>query len=353
MLLRDDPHVDWKRGALEFRLTYGGPLLAETARDGAVRRARADHKHEIRKAFHPQLKRWWEVSPYLRYSEANPNPRGHATRIFARPYPQDSIKELSERYDMFGYKFVPLVTRDLELLCSVDVLFLRLGEPGGLVTRVGDIDNRLKTLFDALAVPRNAAQLGRAMSMNRRDCSKSSAWAGGCGLRGGNSLSFGKNGGRLLYHADGELTVGAVPDMHPKVYSRVRAKSVLQDLLSLFIIASCTKIMRRLAVFHRFLQRIYVGADSNIRKLIASLLVFPVFELHNLLFKIVYSIQSRRLRFSCSQDFFLKFYSYPCPDGSIVDILKSLRNIQHRLERAEASEYLRDHINPPFAKDRL
>ena len=61
---------------------------------------------------------------------------------------------------MFGYGFVPLVIRDLELLCSVDILFLRFGDPGFLVNRVGDLDNRLKTLFDALTIPRDANQLG-------------------------------------------------------------------------------------------------------------------------------------------------------------------------------------------------
>ena len=61
---------------------------------------------------------------------------------------------------MFGYRFVPLVTRELELLCSVEVLFLRFGNTGGVINRVGDIDNRLKTIFDALSMPRDANQLG-------------------------------------------------------------------------------------------------------------------------------------------------------------------------------------------------
>ena len=61
---------------------------------------------------------------------------------------------------MFGYNFVPLVTRDLELLCSIEILFLRFGDPGGVINRVGDLDNRLKTLFDALTMPRDAVQLG-------------------------------------------------------------------------------------------------------------------------------------------------------------------------------------------------
>jgi hypothetical protein len=47
-------------------------------------------------------------------------------------------------------------------LCSVEILYLRLGEPGNIFkpNRVGDIDNRLKTLFDAMTLPRDAGQVG-------------------------------------------------------------------------------------------------------------------------------------------------------------------------------------------------
>jgi hypothetical protein len=53
---------------------------------------------------------------------------------------------------MYGWHFVPLVTQDLCLLCGLDILFLRPDPPGGVVES-GDIDNRLKTLFDALRIP--------------------------------------------------------------------------------------------------------------------------------------------------------------------------------------------------------
>jgi len=61
---------------------------------------------------------------------------------------------------MFGCNFVPLVTEDLELLCSIEILFLRFGDPGGVINRVRDLDNRLKTLFDSLTMPRSADRLG-------------------------------------------------------------------------------------------------------------------------------------------------------------------------------------------------
>ena len=51
IVLLDDPYNDPDEGErLEFRLTYEGLLLGASRTD-----TRAQHKHEIRKAFHPQL----------------------------------------------------------------------------------------------------------------------------------------------------------------------------------------------------------------------------------------------------------------------------------------------------------
>jgi hypothetical protein len=52
-----------------------------------------------------------------------------------------------------GCDYIPLVRKSLDLSCSLGILFLRKGDPGALVTQDGDIDNRLKVLFDALKVP--------------------------------------------------------------------------------------------------------------------------------------------------------------------------------------------------------
>jgi hypothetical protein len=47
---------------MEFRLTYQGPLNS-TQRDplDKQRDKNADHKHDLRKPFHKQLKRLWET----------------------------------------------------------------------------------------------------------------------------------------------------------------------------------------------------------------------------------------------------------------------------------------------------
>ena len=55
---------------MQFRLTYTGRLLSYRD-DGAAIRARAKHKHEIRKEFHKQLKALWYTHPNLEFRTKN------------------------------------------------------------------------------------------------------------------------------------------------------------------------------------------------------------------------------------------------------------------------------------------
>jgi hypothetical protein len=146
-VLMDDPYNDPDKGTLlEFRLTYEGVLLGASKTD-----TRAHHKHEIRKSFHPQLRRLWDVVPYLNYPRKAIAP----SQIFVNgppPPPPPRSEQLAERFAFKGFRFVPLVTQELSLICGIEVLFLRPDHPGG-VLQSGDIDNRLKTLFDSLRMP--------------------------------------------------------------------------------------------------------------------------------------------------------------------------------------------------------
>jgi len=49
--------------------------------------------------------------------------------------------------------YVPLIRKSLNLACALDILFLRHEDPGSLVLQGGDIDGRIKTLFDAFRMP--------------------------------------------------------------------------------------------------------------------------------------------------------------------------------------------------------
>lgn len=148
VILRDDPDEAFE-GAMDFRLTYEGVLMGASKSN-----TRASHKHDIRRVFHSQLKRLWSVEPYLKtalYSHRASNPPA-ATRPRLNDY-------LANQYERLGYKFVPLVNEWNRLYCSLDILFLRPSMPGDLM-RSGDLDNRLKTLFDALRMPQNKDELG-------------------------------------------------------------------------------------------------------------------------------------------------------------------------------------------------
>ncbi len=65
---------------------------------------------------------------------------------------------VSALYQENNYRFVPLVRKDWDVNCSLEILLLR---QDGINTAfsAGDLDNRVKTLIDALTKPTNAAQL--------------------------------------------------------------------------------------------------------------------------------------------------------------------------------------------------
>lgn len=149
VVLIDDPHNQPDEPLMEFRLTYEGQLNAQQ-RDPKPGKPdfRGPHKHEIRRSFHPQLKRLWEITPFLNTGE-----RSGPTTYYqpGSETPQYSRDHLSAANAFHGFNFVPLVTEKLNLLCGLEILFLRPDRPGGIYA--GDLDNRLKVLFDALRMP--------------------------------------------------------------------------------------------------------------------------------------------------------------------------------------------------------
>jgi hypothetical protein len=126
--------------SMELHLIYRGSLHS----NGATK-----HKHAIRRIFHRQLSEYWEREPVLQYASKRTPPES-----------MDTVKEtLAQRFSICGFRFVPLISKKYEMACGLDILLLRRSAPGDLILRGGDVDNRLKTLFDALRTPRNGEEI--------------------------------------------------------------------------------------------------------------------------------------------------------------------------------------------------
>jgi hypothetical protein len=153
---------------MRFRLTYEGELYA-SGRDpeGGQRVPMAEHKQRIRKQFHGQLKQFWQNNKFLRDHQVKPiefnlTPAQMVQFIGSLGGPHQEKVPMAEyiasKYQRNGYRFVPLVREDISILCSLDILFLRRDFPLGVIS-AGDLDNRVKTLIDALRIPKNANEL--------------------------------------------------------------------------------------------------------------------------------------------------------------------------------------------------
>jgi hypothetical protein len=145
-----DPEFDPEKCPMRFRLTYEGRLESSGNRSGKI-----ENKHEIRRQLHPQLRRLWEVEPNLSNWR-----KPEDGQDYRKPDSWTHVKDILTREFTRGtYSYVPLVTREIALSVSLEILLLRTARPGGIISS-GDIDGRLKTLFDGLAMPSSLSQLG-------------------------------------------------------------------------------------------------------------------------------------------------------------------------------------------------
>jgi hypothetical protein len=140
---------------MHLTLTFTGPLHTQTEKN-----TRVAEKHTIRRQFQKQLRDVWITHPELGEEAFNTQvlKRSSQQRLgdeIGLPLPTSKIGE---------FVFVPLVSSALWAVCELDILFLRREPAGGIVNFGGDIDNRLKVLFDALRMPREAKELPQAVS---------------------------------------------------------------------------------------------------------------------------------------------------------------------------------------------
>ena len=151
------------RSIMKFALTYQGELRA----NDDYRR-----KWEIRNYFAPQLEELWHINPALQetfrnrwvpageflHAETHHSLQGGLGGL-SRPVPGPAI-DLCADIDVGGRAFFPLVRDTYALQCGLKINFLRKEDPGRIY-QGGDLDNRLKTLFDALSIP-DAQQIDKS-----------------------------------------------------------------------------------------------------------------------------------------------------------------------------------------------
>ncbi len=114
---------------MEFTLHYRGELKSASRNN-----AQLENKHKIRAHFHKQLNELWKYPPLKDH--------GHLLSGDG-----SIIKKVG------SFNFAPLVSKSIYLLAEMNILMLRPSRKGNIISAGGDIDNRLKTLFDALSMP--------------------------------------------------------------------------------------------------------------------------------------------------------------------------------------------------------
>lgn len=129
---------DMVEDLLEFRLIYEGTLPSESRSD-----SRPKWKQHIRQQLHPQLQELWKQDKHL---------MGYEKTLFGKTG-GTYLEQIANSFQRGNHRFVPLITDASGYWCSLNVLVLRRDVPGNLIRYSGDMDNRLKVLFDALAIP--------------------------------------------------------------------------------------------------------------------------------------------------------------------------------------------------------
>ena len=157
-VLIDDP-VDYQSEKLmEFHLVYAGDLLKSSGNN----ERRTWEKHAIRRHLHEQLKRLWETHAALKnYAARTIEIDDNGGQL--NP-PKPFLEYLAHGYSRAGIGFIPLMTEANGLVCQLEILLLRPEGPGAIVDSAGDLDNRMKTLIDALKIPENASQMKKRAS---------------------------------------------------------------------------------------------------------------------------------------------------------------------------------------------
>ncbi len=118
---------------MELTLFYRGELGSNKG---------AKQKQKLRQTFHQQLSMFWEQTPLKSmrwlWEQEHKLYKSHC----------DITKHVGD------YKFIPIVNKSLCTVADINIELLRSEPPGTTKTQSGDLDNRVKTLLDALRSPK-------------------------------------------------------------------------------------------------------------------------------------------------------------------------------------------------------
>lgn len=150
---------------MRFALVYRGALSA------SGNKSKTQEVSEIRKTLSIQMKHLWNhdhallelkecayatdkiLTDQLFHAPA----RGKLKRAFERG--NSNINCLIEPTRIGQTNYLAFIRSSLHLSCDLNISFLRKDDPGSIITKGGDIDNRLKTLFDSLRLPTESEHL--------------------------------------------------------------------------------------------------------------------------------------------------------------------------------------------------
>lgn len=135
---------------MEFTLVYEGPLKS----NGSV-----NDKQQLRRSFQGQLRQLWAQPPFSGIRDPD----------FVT-YGNSGSRDPITHYKVASFDFVPFVSAKLNAVAELDILMLRPECPGSIITKGGDIDNRIKTLLDSLRVPKDNSEVPQGDSPTQDEC---------------------------------------------------------------------------------------------------------------------------------------------------------------------------------------
>ena len=114
---------------MRFTLVYQGDLPPS---------GNSQEKWRIRREIEPQLRKLWTVPPF-----------DGVAKYKDQSYQPDTCYVGKK---VGAVEYIPCISSRLEMRAELQIRLLSAAMPGGLM-QYGDIDNRLKTLLDALSIP--------------------------------------------------------------------------------------------------------------------------------------------------------------------------------------------------------